>query len=528
MWTNNPLVKKTSNLNVGSYNGNYSSTSTKYQGTGGNAVVETAFDKDEEKYNHITDTDENGNTLDLAKVTSARTIETKQKQMDDVKTIMQTKSDSIDGNICSPGCGNTYGGTNYDTYGSGSARMGTNTADVYTAPTKQDVWGKYSWINRILPSLNGQTDAPEPAQFGNAGLVLMQDGIAQCPTNPNQEYVTGQSRAFFIPLVTYTNFGADKNAESHDITNYTFKYTDGNDSVAGRVGYTMDSIYTNGQTKVNNIVVHDPVSVQGANILTVNKEMDQRVLGDDKSGAAEMNKEADDATCPGTAEECQYRLLNCQYGKPVRRAAFNVDNAKHSDVEDDDGVVHSYDSIISNILAPGGTYMDVSLADSGFVIKRYDGLEAFEGTSEDDENQPDRYLSGNGSASLAMSWSAMGVDTEEAKSDTYELQGVFNFHNALDSEKALFTTRATKLLAEPDGSLKIMLADGSEYTSTTSPLVKDGKNTIQYHFGMDSVVLSPKKINYKDGSYTVDANTGATVDRKRNFHLPKQRILLGT
>lgn len=514
MWTNNPLVKKTSNLNVGSYNGNYSSTSTKYQGTGGNAVVETAFDKDEEKYNHITDTDENGNTLDLAKVTSARTIETKQKQMDDVKTIMQTKSDSIDGNICSPGCGNTYGGTNYDTYGSGSARMGTNTADVYTAPTKQDVWGKYSWINRILPSLNGQTDAPEPAQFGNAGLVLMQDGIAQCPTNPNQEYVTGQSRAFFIPLVTYTNFGADKNAESHDITNYTFKYTDENDSVAGRVGYTMDSIYTNGQTKVNNIVVHDPVSVQGANILTVNKEMDQRVLGDDKSGAAEMNKEADDATCPGTAEECQYRLLNCQYGKPVRRAAFNVDNAKHSDVEDDDGVVHSYDSIISNILAPGGTYMDVSLADSGFSIKRYDGLGAFEGTSEDDRNQPDRYLSGNGSASLAMSWSAMGVDTEEAKNDTYELQGVFNFHNALDSEKALFTTRATKLLAEPDGSLKIVLADGSEYTSAASLLAKDGKNAIQYHFGMDSVMLSPKKVDYKGGSYTVDANTGVIVDGK--------------
>ena len=96
--------------------------------------------------------------------------------------------------------------------------------------------------------------------------------------------------------------------------------------------------------------------------------------------------------------------------------------------------------------------MDVSLADSGFVIKRYDGLGAFEGTSEDDENKPDRYLSGNGSASLAMSWSAMGEDTEEAKSDTYALQGVFNFHNALDSEKALFTTRATKLLAEPDGS----------------------------------------------------------------------------
>ena len=108
----------------------------------------------------------------------------------------------------------------------------------------------------------------------------------------------------------------------------------------------------------------------------------------------------------------------------------------------------------------------------------------------------------------------MGVDTEEAKNDTYELQGVFNFHNALDSEKALFTTRATKLLAEPDGSLKIVLADGSEYTSAASLLAKDGKNALQYHFGMDSVVLSPKKVDYKGGSYTVDANTGVIVDGK--------------
>ena len=63
-------------------------------------------------------------------------------------------------------------------------------------------------------SLRENQSFSEPAQFGNAGLVLVQDGIAQCPTNPNQEYVTGQSHAFFIPLVTYTNFGADKNIAS--------------------------------------------------------------------------------------------------------------------------------------------------------------------------------------------------------------------------------------------------------------------------------------------------------------------------
>lgn len=513
MWTQNPYVKKSSALNVGGYNGNYSSTSTKYQGNGGNATVETAFDKDEEYYNHIADTDENGTDLGLAKVTSARVIETKQKQMSDAESIMRAHSNAIDGNICSPGCGNTYNNVNYDTYGSGSARMDKNTADVYVAPTKQSVWGKYGWIDRINPSLNGQTSVPEPAQFGNAGLVLLQDGIAQCPTNPNQEYVTGQSYAFFIPLVTYTNFGADKSAEKHDLTDYTFKYSDENNKVVGKVGYTMDSIYTNGQTKVNNIVVHDPVSVQGANLITVNPDMDQRVLGDDKSGAAEMNKEAnEDLTCPGTAQECQYRLLNCQFGKPSRKAAFSIDNAKHNETTDEDGVVHAYDSIISNILSAGGTYMDVSLADSGFSLKRYDGKGAFEGVSEDDENQPDRYLAGEGKASLAMSWSSMGADVDTGKTDTYELQGVFLFHGALNTEKALFTTRATKLLAEPNGKLKIVLADGSEYTSTTSPLAPDGRNTIQYRFGLDSVVMSAQTIAYKDGTYTVDANTGATVN----------------
>ena len=171
--------------------------------------------------------------------------------------------------------------------------------------------------------------------------------------------------------------------------------------------------------------------------------------------------------------------------------------------------------------------MDVSLADSGFVIKRYDGLEAFEGTSEDDENQPDRYLSGNGSASLAMSWSAMGVDTEEAKSDTYELQGVFNFPHALDSEKALFTTRATKLLAEPDGSLKIMLADGSEYTSTTSPLVKDGKKLFSIISEWILWCYLLRRLITKTVLIPL-MPIQAQPWMEKKFPLPKQRILLGT
>lgn len=519
MWTSNPLVKKVTSLNVGSYNGNYSSTSTKYKGNGGEATVKTAFDKDEIEYNNIMDCKEtvNGNrgeTLNKARVTSARRIETEAQQLSDMSTSMQ--DNNIDPNKCSPGCGNTYGGVNFDTYGSGSARMGKNTASVYVAPTKGKVWGKYSWIDRIDPAINGQASVPEPALFGNAGLVLLQDGIAQCPTNRNKEYVTGQSSAFFIPLITYVNPGADKRADEHDVADYEFKYNDAEDPVLNVIGYTMDSIYTNGQTKVNNIVVHDPVSVKGAAILAVDGSMDQRVLGTDKSGAAEMNKEANSETCPGTAQECQYRLLNCQFGKQIRKAAFSINNARRNKSTDEDtGVTSSYDSIVSDILSDGGSYMDVSLADSGYSIKRYDGKEAFEGVSENDTNQPDRYLYGDGKASLPMTWSAMGADVESTKSDTYELQGVFTFRDNIQTAKALFTTRATKLLALRDGTVQIACADGSVYTSREHALSGSGKNTIQYKFGLDSVMLAPKTIDYKGKSYTIDANTTVTVNGQK-------------
>lgn len=519
MWTSNPLVKKVTSLNVGSYNGNYSSTSTKYKGNGGEATVKTAFDKDEIEYNSIMDCKEtvNGNrgeTLNKARVTSARRIETEAQQLSDMSTSMQ--DNNIDPNKCSPGCGNTYGGVNFDTYGSGSARMGKNTASVYVAPTKKKVWGKYSWIDRIDPAINGQASVPEPALFGNAGLVLLQDGIAQCPTNRNKEYVTGQSSAFFIPLITYVNSGADKRADEHDVADYEFKYNDAEDPVLNVIGYTMDSIYTNGQTKVNNIVVHDPVSVKGAAILAVDGSMDQRVLGTDKSGAAEMNKEANSETCPGTAQECQYRLLNCQFGKQTRKAAFSINNARRNKSTDEDtGVTSSYDSIVSDILSDGGSYMDVSLADSGYSIKRYDGKEAFEGVSENDTNQPDRYLYGDGKASLPMTWSAMGADVESTKSDIYELQGVFTFRDNIQTAKALFTTRATKLLALGDGTVQIACADGSVYTSREHALSGSGKNTIQYKFGLDSVMLAPKTIDYKGKSYTIDANTTVTVNGQK-------------
>lgn len=501
MWTNNPLHQQSTSLNIGGYNGNYSDVKGKYNGSGNGAIVKTAFDDDEQKYNSISDTDETGNVLNLAEVKSARRIETAAAQDSNARNM--TEGDTTR-NLCSPGCGNTFGGKTYDTSATGSARMNTNTGSVYQAPTKQSAWGDISWANRI----------PDPgtAQFGNAGLVLLKDGIAQCPTNENKEYVTGQSYAFYLPILSYDNFGADDHYEEHNIDEFTYEIDDDSlDPVVGKNGYTVESIYTDGQTKVNNIVVHNPVSVQYSFVVGADKSLDQRVLNTDKGGAADMNKEAADDTCPGTAVDCQFRILNCKYAELIRKAAFSMDNATQTRVDpDDDTNTSTYETIVSDITSNGGNYSEAVLEGSGFSLKRYDGKEAFEGVSADDAAQPDRYLYGNGSTgALYFSWDSLGIDSS-VTTDSYEVAGDFTFRE--QSPAAIISTEATQLVKWADGKLRLELANGDEYQSVDSVITLNKKYRIQYQFGFDSVTMEKSSINVKGTTYDLDVNTKVYVD----------------
>lgn len=501
MWTNNPLRQQSTSLNIGGYNGHYSDVKGKYNGSGNGATVDTAFDNDEQKYNSISDTDENGKTLNLAEVQSARRIETVAAQ--DANARNMTKGD-ISRNLCSPGCGNTFAGKKYDTSDTGSARMSRNTGSVYKAPTKQSAWGDISWGNRI----------PDPgtAQFGNAGLVLLRDGIAQCPTNENKEYVTGQSYAFYLPILTYDNFGADDHYQEHNIDEFTYEIDDDSlDPVIGKYGYTMESIYTDGQTKVNNIVVHNPVSVQYSFVVGADKSLDQRVLNTDKGGAANMNKEAADDTCPGTAVDCQFRILNCKYAELIRKAAFSMDNATQTRVDPDDNTnTSTYETIVSDITSDGGNYSEAVLEGSGFSLKRYDGKEAFEGVSADDAVQPDRYLYGSGSTgALYFSWDSLGIDSS-VTTDSYEIAGDFTFRE--QSPAAIISTEATQLVNGADGKLRLELANGDEYQSADSVITQNKKYRIQYQFGFDSVTMEKSSINVKGTTYDLDINTKVYVD----------------
>lgn len=577
MWDNNPLRFdcNTMQVNMGGYNGQYANVDTKYNGTGHDEVVKTDFDDDYEYFNGASNDDmKSGNSHGAkanasgfksrdgrdcpaaeiynssSKAAHSRNIESKSKQSADQRATCNSDSDVMygydDGYISSPGCGNVgESGNSLDTGLEGSARAEHNTYDFYKAPTKQSAWGSYIYGHNE----NGQTvrwnnRIPDPgvAKFGSARFVLLQDGISLNPTIKNTLYNTGLSFAFYKPILRYQNKAADSSdmiksyygtqnhtgenyniVELHEAVNdYEFHIKNETDPYLNKAGVTYASAYTDGQTKVNNIIIHDPVSVQYSKVIGADKSYDQRIYGDDKSSAKTASEEESDSeTCPGTAEDCIFRVLNCKYAQRIRRAAFDIDHATRQlyDPEDDDS--GTYDTIESTVMSDK-TYPSIDLTGSGFTLAMDNGSTYTGDEAEDEDGNVTSYtakhLKGSRGASLEFQWAAFGVDTTR-KSERYEVGGDFTFDGT--GQEALFATDGTKVTRLSNGKIQIETDDG---TYTSAETVGSGKHEILYRFAFDSVLFKDVTIKVGGKTYKLEANTGVKVDGKDlTFTGPEQK-----
>ena len=577
MWDNNPLRFdcNTMQVNMGGYNGQYANVDTKYNGTGHDEVVKTDFDDDYEYFNGASNDDmKSGNSHGAkanasgfksrdgrdcpaaeiynssSKAAHSRNIESKSKQSADQRATCNSDSDVMygydDGYISSPGCGNVgESGNSLDTGLEGSARAEHNTYDFYKAPTKQSAWGSYIYGHNE----NGQTvrwnnRIPDPgvAKFGSARFVLLQDGISLNPTIKNTLYNTGLSFAFYKPILRYQNKAADSSdmiksyygtqnhtgenyniVELHEAVNdYEFHIKNETDPYLNKAGVTYASVYTDGQTKVNNIIIHDPVSVQYSKVIGADKSYDQRIYGDDKSSAKTASEEESDSeTCPGTAEDCIFRVLNCKYAQRIRRAAFDIDHATRQlyDPEDDDS--GTYDTIESTVMSDK-TYPSIDLTGSGFTLAMDNGSTYTGDEAEDEDGNVTSYtakhLKGSRGASLEFQWAAFGVDTTR-RSERYEVGGDFTFDGT--GQEALFATDGTKVTRLSNGKIQIETDDG---TYTSAETVGSGKHEILYRFAFDSVLFKDVTIKVGGKTYKIEANTGVKVDGKDlTFTGPEQK-----
>ena len=200
-------------INIGSYNGNYASMTTKYNGTGKGERVATKFDSD-------------------------------------------------------------------------PAKVSTS----YKAA--------YKWITR-------------PARVTD--LRLYKNNISQIVTNPNKQYITGNAETFWESILNYeSTVGALRS------TDYNSKY--------GKNGYVKKATYSPEHSKVNDIVVHNPVSVEDAAVVGLDESRDQRStmpIGSAEETLDNINKLK---ICPRDPGLCEFRVLNCTYYEDRVLASFDFES----------------------------------------------------------------------------------------------------------------------------------------------------------------------------------------------------------
>ena len=332
MVTGNPNCIKSQTLNRGGYNGRYDLASVKYRGSGGGARLSTAFDTDPNEYGKFREQDE----LGLAKVTGNYMYN--------------------NGNYYVTGTGHQTG--NKANGEAGSASQNNKTSGITQSTSSSRYWHHDTSIKRLYYAGNADADVTSATKdsiskarcsgdstyteyntgasynasifhssspcFGQYRLSRPTEGlrlteiVKQCITNSNKEYIPGQSHAVWHPIID-VSYATDKTA----VDDYTKDYESEEIKVVNPItgntllklnGWQMDAIYARGKTSVNSIVVHDPVSVELAFVVSQDKALDQRVNPDTRTAAINeaLSKLGE---CTHDAETCEHRYLDCKYYK---------------------------------------------------------------------------------------------------------------------------------------------------------------------------------------------------------------------
>lgn len=146
---------------------------------------------------------------------------------------------------------------------------------------------------------NDPADTVKRTAHPSSSLRIAKYGIDVIDTLPNNDYATGSATTFWELKINY-------NPDNKKVN----KKTAVQPLFGGRNGYVLTSNYSSNHFKINDIVIHDPVSAEYAMILSLNNNRDQRTADSAKWA---LNFQTDYSKCPGNPVECEFRELNCKY-----------------------------------------------------------------------------------------------------------------------------------------------------------------------------------------------------------------------
>ena len=168
------------------------------------------------------------------------------------------------------------------------------------------------------------------------GLRIFTDEIIQDPTNENKEYETGNAYQDYIMILDW-----DKSPSFYHEFEPTPVYIQDRDDGKTVDGYTLDATYSREHEKINDIVVHSPVSVEDGIVVHSDPDHDnydgdnytweEDFTKDSRTtnellGATNLREELDKLdVCPGDAELCDFRILDCSFDEDKVLANFTFE-----------------------------------------------------------------------------------------------------------------------------------------------------------------------------------------------------------
>jgi hypothetical protein len=132
----------------------------------------------------------------------------------------------------------------------------------FGAPTNKYSGGSTGTVATIFDTMPAGLNRPaRPAPY----MRLMATGLDVPDTLPNDEYVTGTASVFYKLILPFHNPDNDPIAYQ---TESNSRYSDN--------GQDFDSAYSSNHSKVNDVVIHNPISVEDAMVLSLPASLDQR------------------------------------------------------------------------------------------------------------------------------------------------------------------------------------------------------------------------------------------------------------
>lgn len=195
---------------------------------------------------------------------------------------------------------------------------------------------------------SGDSAAPVKMQsrMSRASRLRIWNELDLDPTLINNKYQFEDSVLFYKPILDWTRPTIE---DGYDVA---YIHESGSTDIVGENGLEFNAPYIDGQLRVNDIVIYDPIAID-AGLIGLGDEDDQRTAESLTNSAKNLSDEiAAEQVCPGVPSLCEFRVLDCKYLKDTDLFRLNFDNVEpvNEDSEDDDENITEVTDSVNNYL----------------------------------------------------------------------------------------------------------------------------------------------------------------------------------